>query len=90
MGCGAGGGTGFGGTPTHFVGARVHPSYYGYASESIADEVRERGLKPETATLEEGAEMDQKPCNCAAHIAIAILATALVLTVAFAIFWENT
>jgi len=87
---GAAGCGGFGGTSSHAVGARVHHGYYGYADKSIADEIRERGLESQREIEPQETEMDQKPCNCIAHIAIAILSTALILTVAFAIFWENT
>jgi hypothetical protein len=76
---GGGGGCGHG----HAVGARINPGYYRAASDSIAAEMRERGLSPSSG---EPDMEEKKTCNCAWHVIFAVL----VCTIIFGIIWELT
>jgi hypothetical protein len=93
-----GGGAAFGaGGHSHVVGGRVSHigQMYGYSGDwmantkkTIEDELRSRGIAPET--ISEVTSKIQEPPSAFWPVLTAILATALVCTIIFAIVWENT
>jgi hypothetical protein len=86
MGCGTGG---FGGGG-HIGGAgRAH----GYSStwmadtkKTLEDELRSRGIEPQTPLEDGRIVVPEDKCYCVAHVAIALL----IATILFAVFWELT
>jgi hypothetical protein len=89
MGGGAAFGAGVGGRVSH-IG-----HMYGYSEDwmastkkTIEDELRSRGIAPET--ISEVTSKIQEPPSVFWPVLTAILATALVCTIIFAIVWENT
>ena len=91
-----GGGAAFGGGG-HFVGAarvRHIGNLHGYEEDWVAktkktieDELRFRGIAPEV--IAEITHKIEEP-SCVPAIAIAVLLTALILTLVFVAIWEGT